>query len=715
MPNKAQEYVELADDTARKLAGDYRGWTDFLTTSARLYKYNYYDQLLIYAQRPDATACAEFDLWNNTMHRYIHKGAKGIALITPTNYGPRLRYVFDISDTGERHNSLSVNPWILREEHIQSVSDMLEDRFDALASLGIAAQLEQIAQRQALNYWREHRRDIIDSVADTFMQEYDDFSIGASFRKLAANSLQFTLESRCELEPEAEREDFVEVFNWNTPAALMELGTAVNTISGTVLRQIESTIKSYERSHENERADLHPERRLPVPEPDSDRSGQDRYPAGQVRTDAPELPEGEPTRPVQPAAPEREADAAPAGNREDRADEDGILDDEPEEAVQRDGGTESEGSDELGSADEQPAAPGGRDDPLGTDLQLTPEEQSARMRLSEQMSFIVPSESEQIELIDILEAESVQTPFAFSVPQEVVDEVLRQGGNTSDLRLIIANDFMKQMPITTIAERMQRLYHGGNGLIINGKQYSAWYEDAGIRIAYGKYARNVHMSQLLTWEDAAKKIDLLPGKKAYFSSDHHFGAPNEEDSLVREKKFVQCLDEIDEGTETTDEEGNIIDAGEEVEVIVINDRLIQCIGDQCKQYGIEITDVKIKTLDLPNENKEAVYQRMITERNNIAAAYKAQGESEAQIIRNTTDAEVSIMISEAQAEADAIVADGEAQYMSILSEAYNDEDKADFYLFSLQLDTLKESVMNGNTTIFLDADSPIAQIFEGAW
>lgn len=178
---------------------------------------------------------------------------------------------------------------------------------------------------------------------------------------------------------------------------------------------------------------------------------------------------------------------------------------------------------------------------------------------------------------------------------------------------------------------------------------------------------------------------------------------------------VEDIETNDIQASDTDEEGNIIDAGEEVEVIVINDRLIQCIGDQCKQYGIEITDVKIKTLDLPNENKEAVYQRMITERNNIAAAYKAQGESEAQIIRNTTDAEVSIMISEAQAEADAIVADGEAQYMSILSEAYNDEDKADFYLFSLQLDTLKESVMNGNTTIFLDADSPIAQIFEGAW
>ena len=167
----------------------------------------------------------------------------------------------------------------------------------------------------------------------------------------------------------------------------------------------------------------------------------------------------------------------------------------------------------------------------------------------------------------------------------------------------------------------------------------------------------------------------------------------------------------------TDEEGNIVEEAisEDVEIIVISDRLLNCIGSQCAQYGIEITDVKLKVLDLPDENKEAVYNRMITERNNIAAAYKAQGESEAQIIRNTTDAEVSVMLSEAQAKADAIIAAGEAEYMRILSEAYNDESKADFYLFMLQLDTIKESVTNGNTTIFLDSNSPVAQIFNGAY
>lgn len=190
------------------------------------------------------------------------------------------------------------------------------------------------------------------------------------------------------------------------------------------------------------------------------------------------------------------------------------------------------------------------------------------------------------------------------------------------------------------------------------------------------------------------------------------------DSAMTLEVTDATLDDIDikdiEGSET-DEEGNIVE-GETTsskEVIVISDRILNWIGDQCDQYGIEITDVKIKVLDLPDENKEAVYNRMITERNNIAAAYKAQGESEAQIIRNTTDAEVQIMKSEAQAKADAIIAEGEAEYMKTLSDAYNDSDKADFYLFALQLDALKASVTNGNTTIFLDKDNPIASIFQG--
>lgn len=185
------------------------------------------------------------------------------------------------------------------------------------------------------------------------------------------------------------------------------------------------------------------------------------------------------------------------------------------------------------------------------------------------------------------------------------------------------------------------------------------------------------------------------------------------DTAMKISATENTIEDIDINDITTEELEEVTVADNKTDIIVISDLLQRCIGDQCKQYGIEISDVKIKVLDLPDENKEAVYTRMITERNNIAAAYKAQGESEAQIIKNTTDKEVSVMLSQAEATAEKTIAEGEAEYMRILSDAYNDEEKADFYLFSLQLDALRESVTNGNTTLFLDKDSPVAQIFAG--
>ncbi len=184
------------------------------------------------------------------------------------------------------------------------------------------------------------------------------------------------------------------------------------------------------------------------------------------------------------------------------------------------------------------------------------------------------------------------------------------------------------------------------------------------------------------------------------------------DTAMKINATESSIEDIDIN-DITSEELEDTQVEDNTKVIVISDLLHNCIGDQCKQYGIEISDVKIKVLDLPDENKEAVYTRMITERNNIAAAYKAQGESEAQIIKNTTDKEVSVMLSQAEATAEKTIAEGEAEYMRILSDAYNDEEKADFYLFTLQLDALRESVTNGNTTLFLDKDSPVAQIFSG--
>ena len=253
MQTKVQAYVQLADETSLKITGNYLDWLSFLTTASRLYKYPYHDQLMIYAQRPDASACAAYELWNGTMHRYIRRGAKGIALLNPTANGMRIRYVFDVSDTGTRADSRNVDVWQLTEAAEPAVRKMLAEEFSADASMRLSAQIDQLAERQALGYWNEHRRDILDSVDDSALSEYDDFAAGASFRKAAAASISAVIQNRCGLEPELLREDFQEVMDWNTPAAAAELGTAVSTIAEQVLRQIERTVRNAERSMEHER------------------------------------------------------------------------------------------------------------------------------------------------------------------------------------------------------------------------------------------------------------------------------------------------------------------------------------------------------------------------------------------------------------------------------------------------------------------------------
>ena len=273
MPNKTQIYAQMADDTARKITGDYLDWAAFLNTSSRLYKYPFHDQLMIYAQRPDATACATYDLWNDTMRRYIRRGSKGIALLTPGPYGMDIRYVFDVSDTGTRRNSRNVEPWALSDAAREPVQQMLEEQYYADAAMGLEQQIDQIAQQQALEYWRNHARDIRDSVDGSQLAEYDDFSIGASFRKAAAASISYSIQTRCGLDPELFREDFTEVLDWNTPATVAELGKAVSEISGQVLRQIETTVRMTERSMSHERTDLQEERRLPSAGHGPDRSG----------------------------------------------------------------------------------------------------------------------------------------------------------------------------------------------------------------------------------------------------------------------------------------------------------------------------------------------------------------------------------------------------------------------------------------------------------
>ena len=408
MPTKAEMYAQMAEKVAVQLTGSWQEWTGFLTTAARLYKYPFHEQMMIYAQRPDATACAEYDLWNNRMGRYVRRGSKGIALVDDSGDRPRLRYVFDISDTGRRENSRTPWLWTLEEAHTAPVTAMLENRYEVTGS-DLAEQLTRVAGKLAEEYWTEYQQDIRHIVDGSFLEEYDEIDIGVQFQSAATVSITYALMSRCGLEPERhfDYEDFMPIFDFNTPATVRALGTAVSQASQQVLRQIGITIQNYERAQIAERSvthgeqtDLHPERGLSDSRSEADRAAAEA--PGQVRQDAENVPEGASAHPVQPVADDREAVPASRGDRRDGEPAAGADDAAAGRGSGRDGAVESPRPDEVGGHDEHLQGPGGGNTAGGTYQQLT-------------LNLFL-SESEQIQKID--EAESVKTPSASSFAQE---------------------------------------------------------------------------------------------------------------------------------------------------------------------------------------------------------------------------------------------------------------------------------------------------------
>lgn len=193
MASKLQAYEQMSASVTGRLTGSYKDWTDFLATSSRLYKYPFHEQVMIFAQRPDATACADYDLWNRQMRRYVRRGATGIALIDTSQGKPALRYVFDLSDTGGKENSRRPYLWQYREEHLDAVSAALERRFNIPAGDDLIEQMESVAAQLAMEYWNDHKRDILDIVDGSFLAEYDEFNIGAAFRNAATVSITYSL------------------------------------------------------------------------------------------------------------------------------------------------------------------------------------------------------------------------------------------------------------------------------------------------------------------------------------------------------------------------------------------------------------------------------------------------------------------------------------------------------------------------------------------
>ena len=420
MPSKAEEYLALAQRTANGLTRYWESWTDYLTTASRLYKYPFADQLMIYAQRPDATACADFDIWNNRMNRYVRRGAKGIALLDESSGFPRLHYVFDVSDTGVRRNSRDPEVWQFNDDLKQPVSEMLSKTY-GIGGERVSQQLADIAGKLAADYWDNNGGDIRAIVDGSLLMDYDEAGVEMQFKSAAAISVTYTLLERCGFEPAGwfDKDDFQAIHDFSTPDAVFALGAAVSDMSREVLRQIERTVKTTirrrnaERSqyeYEQQERNLLDHRGLPAPEPDPEPAPEA---AGQVRQAAPDLPEGAAPGAVPHDADEREPVPAPDGGGAERSSDEGASDDRTAESEPGTGqGAEPDG---VGAAHEQPESTGRGTGADGADLQLS------------FLDAVIPTEAQQIEMID--QAESEKTPSAFVLSQAEIENELRKHGS----------------------------------------------------------------------------------------------------------------------------------------------------------------------------------------------------------------------------------------------------------------------------------------------
>ena len=420
MPSKTEEYLALAQRTANGLTRYWESWADYLTTASRLYKYPFADQLMIYAQRPDATACADYDVWNNRMNRYVRRGSKGIALLDESSGFPRLHYVFDVSDTGVRRNSRDPDLWQYNDDLKQPVSEMLAATY-GISGERVSQQLADVAGKLVADYWDNNGGDIRAIVDGSLLMDYDEAGVEMQFKSAAAISVTYTLLERCGFEPTGwfDKDDFQAIYNFSTPDSVYALGAAVSDMSREVLRNIERTVKTTirrrnaERSqyeYEQQERDLLDRRGLPAPEPDPEPAPEA---AGQVRQAAPDVPERPSPGAVQHDAPEREPVPAPDGGGADGREPDAADHGAASEAEPGTGqGAESDG---VGAAHEQPESAGRGTGADGADLQL---------------SFLdanIPTEAQQIEKID--QAESEKTPSAFVLSQAEIENELRRHGS----------------------------------------------------------------------------------------------------------------------------------------------------------------------------------------------------------------------------------------------------------------------------------------------
>ena len=506
MSSKTEEYLVLAQRTANGLTRYWESWTDYLTTASRLYKYSFPDQLMIYAQRPDATACAEFDIWRNRMNRYVRRGSKGIALLDESSGFPRLHYVFDVSDTGVRRNSRDPEMWQYNDDLKQPVSEMLSKTY-GISGERVSQQLADVAGKLVADYWDNNGGDIRAIVDGSLLMDYDEAGVEMQFKSAAAISVTYTLLERCGFEPSGwfDKDDFQAIYNFSTPDTVYTLGAAVSDISREVLRTVERAVKTTIRRRNNERSqheyeqqsELHADRGLSSPEPDP-ASAKD--PAGQVRQDAPELSETAAPGAVPHDAPEREPVPDSDRTGADRSSNEGA--DDSRSAGEEPGTGQREEPDSVGAAHEQPAGAGRGSDSDGTDLQLS------------LLDAVIPIEAQQIEHID--RAESEKSPSAFVLSQaEIENELRKHGSGFQDGKQRIIELYQTQPDRKLRAKALAHEYGigGHSHNFLDGS--SGFVNHDGKGLEFDHYPD--HQKFTLSWTQVEKYIDLMIQSDRYLT------------------------------------------------------------------------------------------------------------------------------------------------------------------------------------------------------
>ena len=550
MPSKTEEYFALAQRTANGLTRYWESWTDYLTTASRLYKYSFADQLMIYAQRPDATACADYDVWNNRMNRYVRRGSKGIALLDESSGFPRLHYVFDVSDTGVRRNSRDPEVWQYNDDLKQPVSEMLAATY-GISGERVSQQLADIAGKLVADYWDNNSEDIRAIVDGSFLMDYDSAGLEMQFKSAAAISVTYTLLERCGFEPDGyfDKDSFQAIYDFSTPDTVYALGAAVSDISREVLRTVERAVKTTIRRRNNERSqheyeqqsELHADRGLSSPEPDP-ASAED--PAGQVRQAAPDVPERPSPGAVQHDAPEREPVPAPDGGgadgREpDAADHGAASETEP-------GPEQGAESDGVGAAHEQPEGAGRGTGADGTNLQL---------------SFFdahIPTETEQIKKID--QAESEKTPSAFVLSQAEIENELRKHGSGFEggkQRIIALYQTQPDRNLRAKALAKEYGIGGHSHDFLDGSRGFVNHDGRGME--FDHYPE--HKKFTLSWTQVERYIDLMIQSDRYLTDKEkeHYTPPvpitvEPDATLTHAKNLIRefCQEEYDSEPDFSD-------------------------------------------------------------------------------------------------------------------------------------------------------------------